>query len=450
MRTRVALLRCMLVVIAPLLPGCGEDSGEAKSGQNPPPGPPAATSGSVERLEAERQRLDQTVFAHEVDAQRYEQTFVKLWDELRTGKPFEVFKGFQFEELVLGTPIPGKGEANWGVEGIRPAVLGDPTRTLKHPEFVSWLEKLESSGWRIVQSEWHHSQFEPADGGKPPRSIVSFEIHAAFQDLAQPVLVRGKLRVEWKVDGTLVPERIETPGVEMIARKGAPMFVESMVVDPKQAAPGRFPRTSPILVHDLDGDGLSEIVAAGCNLVYWNRGGFRFEKGDFLANPIIRPAEGGILADFTGDGVADYVGGSADDGSLLLFEGAGQGGFPDPPVACLGDKLANLHALTAGDIDGDGDLDLYLGQWKRPYADGAMPTPYYDANDGHPDYLLRNDGGGDFTDITAEAGLAPLRNRRTFSCSFLDLNGDHHLDLVVVADFSGLDVYHNRGDGTFA
>ncbi len=78
-----------------------------------------------------------------------------------------------------------------------------------------------------------------------------------------------------------------------------------------------------------------------------------------------------------------------------------------------------------------------------------MPTPFYDANDGAPDALLRNDGNGKFTDITESAGLAPRRNRRTFSATLVDLNDDRHLDLLVTADFAGLDLYHNRGDGTF-
>ena len=78
-----------------------------------------------------------------------------------------------------------------------------------------------------------------------------------------------------------------------------------------------------------------------------------------------------------------------------------------------------------------------------------MPTPFHDANDGFPDFLLMNDGAGMFSDGTEQAGLAAKRNRRTFSASLLDMDGDRHLDLVVVADFSGLDYYRNRGDGTF-
>ena len=62
--------------------------------------------------------------------------------------------------------------------------------------------------------------------------------------------------------------------------------------------------------------------------------------------------------------------------------------------------------MTAGDVDFDGDIDLFIGQWKQPYMDGSMPTPYYNANDGYPDALLINDGDGNFTDNTENSGLA--------------------------------------------
>jgi hypothetical protein len=78
-----------------------------------------------------------------------------------------------------------------------------------------------------------------------------------------------------------------------------------------------------------------------------------------------------------------------------------------------------------------------------------MPSPYYDANDGHPAYLLKNDGAGRFTDATEAAGLTEKRFRRTYASSFVDLDDDDDLDLLVVSDFSGIDLYHNDGSGHF-
>jgi hypothetical protein len=78
-----------------------------------------------------------------------------------------------------------------------------------------------------------------------------------------------------------------------------------------------------------------------------------------------------------------------------------------------------------------------------------MPSPYYDANDGYPSYLLLNDGQGNFSFETAAAGLEAKRFRRTYASSFVDLDDDNDLDLLVISDFSGIDLYHNDGHGHF-
>src|SRR2546426_12200818 len=80
----------------------------------------------------------------------------------------------------------------------------------------------------------------------------------------------------------------------------------------------------------------------------------------------------------------------------------------------------------------------------------ALPISYYDANDGNPAYLLLNDGHGNFTDATPAAGLEKKRRRRTYSASFVDLNDDGNLDLLVVSDFAGVDLYRNDGRGHFS
>lgn len=437
-----------VLAIGWLLAGCQDDHGKESAAAEEPQ-PPT----SIEAIAAERAELDTTVFADEVEAQRHEQTFVTLWDDLRLGGAFDVLRRFPFEKLTLGKAKPAPSP-DWGLPGIQIARMEpEGAEALDREAFAKMLASLESAGWKIAQTEWHHSKFEPASEGTPARSTVSFEIHANFRSGDQRVIVRGDLLVRWSgLDddhGKPLPAEITTSGVQLIARKGKPMFGPRLLVDPKESARGSFPRTSPILVRDLDGDGLAEIITAGCNLIHLNRGGFQFEPRPFLDHPITRPAEAGILADFTGDTIPDYIGGNSVNGSLLLFVGTADGTFPDPPILCSSTKFPLLHTLSAGDIDGDGDLDLFAGQWKAPYEGGTMPTPFYDANDGLADSLLRNDGGGKFIDITEQAGLAKKRHRRTFSATLIDLDSDDDLDLVVTADFAGLDLYTNNGDGTF-
>ena len=405
----------------------------------------------IAELMAERSELDATVFADEIEAQRHEATIVSFWDELRLGDPFGVLRRFPFESLQLGTPV-ARPETDWGLPGLLAAELQPPFRDLDHQEYVALLNELEQQGWQVRQSEWHHSRFEPATKETPARSTVNFEIHTVHAGETHRVVVRGELHITWSTDDDASAnpraEVIKTGNVQLVGRNGPIVFDEQLMVDPRMVAPNRFPRASPILIHDLDADGLPEIILGGCNIVYWNRGGFDFEKGEFLVHQILRPAEAGILADFTGDGVVDYVTASLDSTGLLLFAASADGRFRDPPQVCIPISVEHLHALTAGDIDNDGDLDLFAGQWKAPYVDGTMPTPFHDANDGYADYLLVNVGDGNFTDGTSAAGLTKKQNRRTFSASFIDVDNDRDLDLVVVADFAGLDVYFNE-NGTF-
>ncbi|MEE3175893.1 MAG: CRTAC1 family protein [Verrucomicrobiota bacterium] len=409
------------------------------------------TTVTLEKLKTERTELDQTVFADETQAVRHEEVFIRLWDELRNGDPYKVLTSFSFDNIILGEPVPNPSP-EWGVPGIKFVSLNGTKKELNVTEFRELLSDLSKKGWKLKQSEWHHTSFQPASNNSPARSIISCELHCLFNSDEQRIIVRGKLKVTWtnNKEGQPIPSLIDTTGLEIIARKGKSMFTEIMNADPGIEAPGRFPRFSPLLVRDLDGDGLSEIVTAGCNLVYKNEGNGKYTKRDFLKNGINRPAEAGLLADLNGDGLIDYIGGNAENGTLLFFPGSEGGQFIVNPQKINIPPLKGLHTISAGDIDGDRDLDLFIGQWKAPYIGGSMPTPYYNANDGYPDYLLRNEGNGTFVDITNSSGLSEKSNRRTFSASLIDLDFDQDLDLVVVADFSGLDLYLNDGKGHFS
>ena len=63
---------------------------------------------------------------------------------------------------------------------------------------------------------------------------------------------------------------------------------------------------APLLVQDLDGDHLPEVVLAGANLVYRNRGNFKFQPEPLV--PGSRYSfQAGVLADFNGDSYSDLL-----------------------------------------------------------------------------------------------------------------------------------------------
>ena len=227
-----------------------------------------------------------------------------------------------------------------------------------------------------------------------------------------------------------------------------PQSIEEFVYDPSGRSKPQA--THPIIVHDLNEDGLPELVIGGYNLVYWNKGNWQFDKKQLCEYAPGHP-NGGLFADLTGDGITDYLC-CVKNGFPKLYEGQSGGRFDSLPreLKIAEEKMLVPAGVTAGDIDQDGDLDLFIGQQKPGYSNGDIPTPYYDANDSFPSYLLLNDGNGNFQDVTSERGLGEKNKRRNFSASFVDLDADQDLDLLLTSDFCGSDLFYNDGKGYFS
>lgn len=90
-------------------------------------------------------------------------------------------------------------------------------------------------------------------------------------------------------------------------------------------------------------------------------------------------------------------------------------------------------AVALGDVDNDGDLDLYVVNCA---SSGALSC----------NRLLVNDGTGRFEDGTVPAGVCD--SGYGVHAVFGDYDNDGHLDLYVVNEGPNV-LYHNQGDGTF-
>lgn len=395
-----------------------------------------------------REQLDQTVWASETEAQRYEAVFVKLWDAIRAAEnKFGVLSELPFESISLGAPMePDKLD----LDIVRTAYTDEEAQVWEQGAALLFMLERVKQGIGIVETEWHHSQFVPGTATSPPSSVIATVLHLRQHTTGEGenrFIVRADLHLNWKLSGASpVPGKIRVKNLRVLARIGkSPGFVQRLKIT---RGPHPLPTAHPLIVNDLDGDGLSEIIVPRWNAIYRNRGQGKFAFEKMCANDV--PLwEAGIIADFNGDRLPDVFSIAAEDGKPVLFEGVAGGRFADAARRCGEAEFDYPSAITAGDIDGDGDLDLWAAQYKVPYNDGQMPTPYYDANDGYPSYLLINDGAGNFRDATEGSGLTGKRHRRTYSSSFVDLDEDGDLDLMVVSDFSGLDLYRNDGTGKF-
>ena len=100
----------------------------------------------------------------------------------------------------------------------------------------------------------------------------------------------------------------------------------------------------------------------------------------------------------------------------VLLRNLGGGRFAPAPTNADVAVWRNTFQSTWSDYDGDGDMDVYL------------------ANDFAPNNLLRNDGAGRFTDVTAETKTADVGFG--MGASWGDYDGDGRQDLYVTNMYS--------------
>ena len=89
------------------------------------------------------------------------------------------------------------------------------------------------------------------------------------------------------------------------------------------------------------------------------------------------------------------------------------------------------------DYDGDGDLDIYLVNG-APHPGTSSETP--------TNALYRNDGDGNFTEVTVAAGVGDTNFGMGMTAADYDNDGDEDL---YVTNFGDNVLYRNNGDGTF-
>ena len=210
---------------------------------------------------------------------------------------------------------------------------------------------------------------------------------------------------------------------------------------------------------DVDGDGDQDLFMAhdawlgrrGENVLWINdgRGSFTSRPGPVLSEsrsftgPRIHSADL-LFEDFDGDGDLDAC-------SVRGSDWFNQLGGPTPNILAFNDGngvfqtqmfgSGSSSCVAAGDVDGDGDQDLVIGNIGNGFPNGEQNR------------LWLNDGTGTFTDVTGTH--LPVRLDTTMDLELGDLDGDGDLDLALsnIAFSSqpdlGLQIWINDGTGRF-
>jgi hypothetical protein len=220
----------------------------------------------------------------------------------------------------------------------------------------------------------------------------------------------------------------------------------------------------PLATADVNGDGLTDFFAGGAagqpGRLFIQQADGRFLARDLVAGSngagtgkngagnglsvtsVIAEDLGAIFFDANGDGSPDLLvtGGSTEFGSgsmnnkPRLYLNDGKGNFRLDPSAIPADISVIAQAVAVGDLDGDGEPDIFIGG--RVVA-GQYPTS-------PRSYILHNHHGV-FTDVTAKVCPDLEWPGMVTAALWTDFNKDGRPDLLICGEWMPLRFFKNTG-----
>ncbi|MEO0097975.1 MAG: FG-GAP-like repeat-containing protein [candidate division WOR-3 bacterium] len=199
-------------------------------------------------------------------------------------------------------------------------------------------------------------------------------------------------------------------------------------------------RETRVAFGDYDNDGYEDLLLNGCKL-FKNIKGKEFQEVSAGAGLGNFSSGGGLFADFDNDGFLDIIACGGGEKGDRIFKNNGDGTFTEmTEIANVSDSYPT-EGLGVGDYNNDGFLDIYFAN----YEDWATHKYF-------PDFLYRNNGNFQFTNVTESAGIIPpfKEDRAGRGVNWCDYNEDGLID-IYVSNYRLQEnfLWHNLGDGKF-
>ena len=211
--------------------------------------------------------------------------------------------------------------------------------------------------------------------------------------------------------------------------------------------PQKYSQEGPFIsTGDMNGDGLEDFFIGGAfkqsGKIFLQQKDGTFKSKDLVTGTKYEEDMQSVLFDANGDGYPDLLiaGGSSEfeiTSSFYrprLYLNDGKGNFKLDSAAFSPIIRTPAKCIAVADMDGDGDMDIFIG---GRVSLGTYPVP-------PRSYILRNDHGK-FIDVTASVCPALENIGLLNSAAWVDIDNDKKPDLVIAGDWMPIRIFKNNG-----